>query len=230
MLYAWIDGVKRAPIATRERTVCQDCGAILLAVVPIENIAHWRHKSGDCDVWSEPEGPWHLGWKEFFGISCRELVLHDVATGERHRADVLCALGTPKATVLELQHSAISEDERSAREAFYRRDHRMFWLVHIHSENSFLAHNFAISIDFRTRPFQFDGKSFAVMRWMGSNNQFIEKWKRASAHVFFDWGGRILYLANESVSRYLGAPFKRGEFALCELTREEFVRAVQWQD
>lgn len=230
MLYAWIDGEKRAPLAKGERTTCRDCGGLLSTVMPVENVPHWRHKAGDCDPWSEPEGPWHLGWKELFDLSCREIGLVDGATGERHRADVLYGGGTSKATVLELQHSPISEEERSSREAFYRQEHRMFWLVHIHSDHSFLGFNFGSSMDFGKRPIELDGKTFAVMRWMGRSLQFIEKWKRAKAHVFFDFGGHILYLASETTARRLGGPFQRGEFALCRLTRDEFIRAVHWAD
>lgn len=145
MLYAWVGDQKRAPLAKGERTTCRDCGGLLTAVVPVENTPHWRHKAGDCDPWSEPEGPWHLGWKELFDISCREIALRDPMSGELHRADVLVGSGTPRATVLELQHSSISEDERNTREAFYRRGHRMFWLVHIHSESSFLGTYFSMS-------------------------------------------------------------------------------------
>lgn len=68
------------------------------------------------------------------------------------------------------------------------------------------------------------------MRWMGRSVQFIEKWKRANAHVFFDFGGHILYLASDTVAQRLGGPFQRGEFALCKLTRDEFIRAVHWAD
>ena len=39
----------------------------------------------------------------------------------------LAAGASPRATVLELQPSSISEDERSAREAFYRRGHRILY-------------------------------------------------------------------------------------------------------
>lgn len=230
MLYAWVDDERRAPRAKGERTACRDCGGLLSAVMPVENAPHWRHKAGECDPWSEPEGPWHLGWKERFDLSCREIGLIDAATGERHRADILCAAGTPKATVLELQHSSISEEERASREAFYRQERRMFWLVHIHSESSFLAHNFGMSMDFRTRRAELDGKTFAVMHWIGRSVQFIEKWKRARAHVFFDWGGHILYLAGETAAQRLGGPFQRGEFALCELSRDDFIRAVHWGD
>lgn len=230
VLYAWIGEKKRAPLAKGERTTCRDCGGLLTAVIPVENTPHWRHKAGDCDPWSEPEGPWHLGWKERFDMACREIALRDSATGELHRADVLTGAGTPRATVLELQHSSISEDERDAREAFYRQGQRMFWLVHIHSESSFLGSYFGMSLDFRSRAVEVDGKTFAIMRWMGPSKQFIEKWKRAAAHVFFHAGPYIFYLAGPSVSARIGGPFKRGEFALCELSQEDFLRAVHWQD
>src|SRR3569623_52734 len=139
MLYAWIDGKRRAPLAKGERTICRDCGGLLTAVIPVENAFHWRLKAGDCDRWSEPEGPWHLGWKELFDMSCREIALRDPATEELHRADVLVGNGTPRATVLELQHSPISQDECNERESFYQRGHRMLWFVHIHDESSFLG-------------------------------------------------------------------------------------------
>lgn len=106
----------------------------------------------------------------------------------------------------------------------------MFWLVHIHSDNSFLGFSFGSSMDFGKRAVEIDGKTFGVMRWMGRSVQFIEKWKRANAHVFVDFGGHILYLAGEAVAKRLGAPLERGEFALCRLTRDEFINAVHWTD
>jgi hypothetical protein len=228
MLYAWIDGIKRPPFAKGESTVCRDCGGQMTSVMPVENVKHWRHKGGDCDPWSEPEGPWHLGWKERFDLSCREIGLIDPVTGERHRADVLCGAGTPKATVLELQHSSISEDERAAREAFYRQAHRMFWLVHIHGDNNFNNYSFSSSLDLKSRTYVIDGHTYAVIRWMGRSTQFIERCKRATGHVFFDFQGYIFYLASEAVSLRLGGPLKKGEFALCALSGEEFMRAVHW--
>lgn len=209
-----------------ERAICPDCGATLLAVLPVENVKHWRHKGGDCDTWSEPEGEWHLWWKERFDLDCREIGLTDKDNGERHRADILCGANTPLATILELQHSNISEEERLSREKFYSRNHRMFWLVHIHSDTSFNEFSFYSSLDFESRPRVYDGRTFHVMRWGGRSKQFIEKWKRSSTHVFFDYKGYIFYLANEQVSKYLGGPFGRGEFALYNLTPMEFINAV----
>lgn len=227
MLYAWVGDEKRAPVAKGERTTCRDCGNLLTAVMPVENTPHWRHKSGDCDSWSEPEGAWHLGWKEMFDVSCREIGLRDELTGELHRADVLVGSGTPMATVLELQHSSISEDERNAREAFYRRQRRMFWLVHLQDESSFLKTNFLLSLGLIRRVVNLDGKKFMIRRWAGRSHQFIEKWKRASGHVFFNLGPHVFYLAGPGVASRFEIPLQRGEFAVCALTRDEFVRAVR---
>lgn len=225
MLYAWVRGIKRPPQEKGERTTC-DCGAILTAVMPVENVRHWRHKAGDCDPWSEAECEWHLGWKECFDLSCREIAMIDPTTGERHRADVLCSGGATPPTVLELQHSHISEEERVAREAFYMRAHRMFWLVHIHNEANFNGYSFGFSLDFHSRTMDLDGHTHGVMRWVGRSKQFIEKWKRAAAHVIFEFQGSVFYLASDTVSRRLGGPFKKGEFALCRLSRDDFIRAV----
>jgi hypothetical protein len=231
MLYAWIDGMKRPPLAKGESTVCRDCGGLLSSVIPVENVRHWRHKAGDCDPWSEPEGPWHLAWKESFPENSREVSLNDQATGERHRADVLCNAGTAHASVLELQYSPISEEERTAREAFYRQGHRMYWLVHVHDgPSSFTGWNFKASLNWGARPIEIDGRRYAIMRWMGRSNQFIEKWKRAKGYVFFECETYIFFLAGDELTRRMngGLPLKRGEYALSRWSREDFIRSVQW--
>ncbi|NIJ35313.1 hypothetical protein [Sphingomonas oligoaromativorans] len=200
--------------------------------MPAENVKHWRHKAGDCDRWGEPEGPWHLGWKEQFDIGCREIGLYDNAAGEWHRADVLVNASTPKATVLELQHSSISEQERMEREAFYRQNHRMFWLVHLHDESSFTGTSFALSLGLGNRIGVVNGHTFQIVHFASRSSQFIEKWKRSAAHVFFDFGGHIFFLAGEAVARQVngGLPLKKGDFAYCQLTRDQFIRAVHGAD
>lgn len=225
MLYAWVDGTKRAPLEKGETTICQDCGGALTSVIPVENIKHWRHKAGDCDNWSEPEGKWHLSWKEHFDFDSREICLMDEKSGEKHRADILCGLGTSKSTVLELQHSNISEEERIARELFYSQNNQMFWLIHIHSETSFNEFSFESAISLSSEV-NYTGRKFMKTTWTGRSYQFIEKWKRSSVDVFFDWKGYIFYLANEKVSKHLGSPFGRGEFAVCALSKREFIDAV----
>jgi len=82
-------------------------------------VHHWAHISGgDCDVWSESEGPWHKGWKEYFPMRCREVVMGE---NSEHRADVRLDNGL----VIELQHSTISAEMIAEREQFYG---SMVWL------------------------------------------------------------------------------------------------------
>lgn len=227
MLYALIDGVRRQPIKKGERTTCS-CGGELYAVIPVENVRHWRHKNGDCDLWGEPEGPWHLDWKERFDIQCREIDMVDELSGERHRADIVCGQGTTLTTVLELQHSYISEEDCCKREAFYMRKHRMFWLVHLHDEFSFTGTNFALSLGIGGRVATVNGHIFKIVHFAGRSSQFIEKWKRSTASVFFDYKGHIFFLAGETVSTQAngGVPLKKGYFAYCKLTQEKFIQAV----
>jgi len=230
MIYAWIDGKKRQPLVKGEKTECRDCGGTLSAVLPAKNIYHWRHKAGDCDTWSEPEGPWHLGWKEYFSEECREVTLRDVLTNELHRADILHGQGTEVETVLELQHSPISEGERISREKFYRTRRRMFWLVHIDvSSASSNGWSFGISLNFKNHPVQYDTHTYGIMQWYGRSTQFIEKWKESEAHVFFDFKGHIFHLANKRLAEKLnnGTPLGKGEFALCWLHRDKFIAAVK---
>nr|WP_315171364.1 hypothetical protein [uncultured Flavobacterium sp.] len=225
MLYAWVDGIKRAPLNKGEKTICQDCGGILTSVVPTENIKHWRHKAGDCDNWSEPEGQWHLSWKEYFDFNSREICLIDEVTGELHRADVLCGLGTEKSTVLELQHSNISEEERIAREEFYSKNHKMFWLVHIHSDTSFNEFSFGSALSLASEA-KYAERKFMIATWGGRSYQFIEKWKRSNVNVFFDWKGYIFYLASDKISQHLNGSRGKGRFAVCSLSRLEFINAI----
>lgn len=82
---------------------------------------HWSHPPGIVDHRWEPETEWHRKWKDFFPKECQE-VCHRPENGERHLADVKTAHGQ----VLEFQHSAIPEEERSSLEAIYG---LMCWVV-----------------------------------------------------------------------------------------------------
>lgn len=82
---------------------------------------HWYHPPGIFDHHWEPEQEWHRNWKNLFPKQCQE-VCHRAENGERHLADVKTAHGQ----VLEFQHSAISEAERTSREAIYG---LMYWVV-----------------------------------------------------------------------------------------------------
>lgn len=84
-------------------------------------VPHWYHPPGIFDHHWEPETEWHRKWKDLFPKECQE-VCHRAENGERHLADVKTVHGQ----VLEFQHSAISEEERSSREAIYQ---PMCWVV-----------------------------------------------------------------------------------------------------
>jgi hypothetical protein len=70
----------------------------------------------ECDPWQECESEWRRSWKAYVSPERAE-----VCYGE-HRADLLAS----DDCVVELQHSPISVNEISAREAFYG---RMVWLL-----------------------------------------------------------------------------------------------------
>jgi len=224
MLRAVINGEKRPPLAKGERAVCPNCGNQVIAVMPVENINHWRHKGKDCDPWSEPEGEWHLGWKERFNPEWTEVSMEDTQTGERHRADVFCPLGKQGGTVVELQHSPISLEEQLSREKFYSEGRRFFWLLHIHSEKTFRGFHFHLSLNFETST-PCKGKDFSVMTWYGST-QFIERWKKSNSHVFLDYQGHLFYLATPKACTEITDTLKKGQFALHHLTTQQFLDAV----
>lgn len=225
MFFEWINGEYRQPRLTGERAICRCCGAEVLAVVPKENQPHWRHKTRDCDPWSEPEGEWHLRWKNLFPAHTREIPMVNDVTGERHRADIYFQPSVPPGVTVELQHSPISESERLAREVFYMSRGRMFWLIHVHDENAFHGYSLSISLRF-DQPFQHSGQTFYRMRWFGRSKQFIEKWKQSTAHVFFECGGSLFYLATSLACAEILKSQQRGDFALAPLSRERFIAAV----
>lgn len=83
---------------------------------------HWAHFGRrQCDPWWENETVWHREWKNHFPEECRE-VSHIAPDGEIHRADVKTLTGI----VIEVQHSSMTDVERSSREAFYR---NMVWVI-----------------------------------------------------------------------------------------------------
>ena len=103
-------------------------------------------------------------------------VLHRAENGERHLADVKTARGQ----VLEFQHSEISEEERSSREAIYG---EMYWIV----DGSRLKN---------------DRKSFVKALHLGrrvqqnplkcavptASSMLLRKWENSQKVVAFDFG------------------------------------------
>lgn len=104
--------------------LCPGCNQPLVAKMGDINIHHWAHISADCDLWHEPEGPWHRAWKGMFNKEHVERVIGS------HRADVVTGTGL----VIELQSSSISPEEIRKRESFYK---NMIWVFDLTEADRF---------------------------------------------------------------------------------------------
>jgi hypothetical protein len=115
VLYALVNGKKERP-SPGGAAVCPGFRAPMIAKCGVDVSWHWAHRAGsDCDLWSEPIGPWHLSWQDMLRADAVE-----VPRGP-HRADIL---GNGD-VVVELQHSSIDAAEIQERERF---DGAMVWL------------------------------------------------------------------------------------------------------
>lgn len=114
MQYALVDG-RRTEAFVGGNGVCETCGAAMVAKCGPRVMHDWAHPSRrNCDPWWENETPWHRAWKNLFPELCRE-ISHVAPDGEIHRADTK----TPTGIVIEVQHSAMTDQEKLSREAFY---------------------------------------------------------------------------------------------------------------
>lgn len=228
MFYEWINGERRQPITSGERTKCRLCGGELTGVLSAEKRAHWRHVSRkDCDTWSENEGPWHLAWKERFPMEAREVPMVDEASGERHRADVFLAGKGGRGVTIELQHSPMPEPMARVREAFYGARGPMVWVVHLHDESAFHATSFRLGLGGRRDHVDHEGRTFIGGRWASRSSAFISKWKRSGAHVVFDIAGVLFYLATHHPRRPFVTLQAKDEFAVWPMTHEQFLAGLQ---
>ena len=115
MQYALVNG-RKSEACRGIRGECPLCGHPTVAKCGPRVMHHWAHASRrNCDPWWENETDWHREWKELFPKECRE-VSHTAPNGEIHRADIK----TPTGIIIEIQHSAMTDEERESRESFYQ--------------------------------------------------------------------------------------------------------------
>ena len=76
------------------------------------NAAHFAHMGACLDDFTHDMSEWHREWQNLFPLNNREKVI--TYENETHRADVQCY-----GTVIEFQHSPISESEFNRRNRFY---------------------------------------------------------------------------------------------------------------
>lgn len=121
MQYALVEGDRRQAFAGT-RGKCPICGALVIGKCGPRIRHHWAHAGRrHCDPWWENETDWHREWKNLFPEDCRE-ICHRAPDGEIHRADIR----TPTGIIIEVQHSAMTDQERQSREAFYG---NLVWVI-----------------------------------------------------------------------------------------------------
>jgi competence protein CoiA len=104
------------------RGSCPVCGSDVIAKCGPRVLHHWaHHRPKDCDPWWENETQWHRDWKNLFPTTCRE-ISHTAPDGEIHRADIKTATGI----IIEVQHSSMTDAERTSREQFYG---NLVWII-----------------------------------------------------------------------------------------------------
>ena len=168
---------KRSLPSKGARGICEVCGSEMIAKICKDKIDHWAHKNKqECDRWWENETPWHRKWKNCFDETWQEVVHKDENTGEIHKADVT----TPFGWTIEFQHSAITDEERSSRNNFYK---KIVWVVDgnrrktdIKQLNELLNSSIKLKTKFPT---------FAVNP--SSKNKLLSEWHNKDSLVFFDF-------------------------------------------
>ncbi|MDO8973877.1 hypothetical protein [Reyranella sp.] len=180
-------------------------------------VPYWSHPPGHFEHRWEPETEWHRNWKNAFPKEWQE-VGHRAENGERHLADVKTAHGQ----VLEFQHSNISDDERSSREAIYG---QMCWVVDgMRSKNDRKKFVTALHLG-RLVPGSF--RTYIVPT---GSSELLRKWENSQKLVMFDFGE----LEEFSDPFRFGAPvlwgalpgWKNGEAVLRPIYRTGFLDSM----
>ena len=122
MKFAIVGNNKHQKPAKGIKGVCPFCGETLVARCGNIRMHHWAHPSDSQCPYKENKGEWHIDWQNEFPDDWQEVLLVDPATNEKNIADIQ----TPTGFVLEFQHSHIKDEEKTAREKFYK---NMVWVV-----------------------------------------------------------------------------------------------------
>lgn len=186
------------------RTVIAKCGE--------QRVHHWAHLGQrTCDQWWEPETEWHRAWKRKFPDAWHEYIMRD-DSGEKHIADVQ----TPDGVVIEFQHSHLRDEERSAREHFYR---EMVWVID----------GLRLRRDFPR--FEKGARDLRPVRQGLFTHPFAEElfpsnWLRASVPVFFDFGAGSVSPGDACGPMWCLLPQPDVGATVLRIARETFIRAA----
>ncbi len=174
---------------------CPSCGADLVPKCGQQRIWHWAHRGvRTCDTWWEPETEWHREWKNQFPIDWQEIVQF-APDGEKHVAD----LKTPNGTVIEFQHSFLTEEERASRESFYG---NMVWVVDGRRRKRDTEQFFkCVGRQVSSRP------PFIVYIAVQQRSALLRDWNASAFPVYFDFGinptdGSRIFWRRDPISRH----------------------------
>lgn len=183
MQFAIVDGQRMKP-AKGLRGTCACCESVVIAKCGQFKVHHWSHLSlRNCDQWWENETEWHRNWKNYFDESCHEIILIDQETKEKHIADIKTANGT----IIEFQHSPITEEERLSREAFYLSfTKHMVWVLDCRRDD--ILANFQLGMPGGKITPNMD---MQVKHW--GRSKLYEKWHGSKAFVLLDFGGNSVW-------------------------------------
>ena len=174
MKFALVDDI-RTTAKPRLSGVCIGCGSVVIPKCGPRRRHHWAHKSKqDCNYLREPETDWHRAWKDEFPEDWQEVVQFNEETGEKHIADIQ----TDHGWTLEVQNSAISEDEKESRNDFYP---NLVWVVNALKMKK--AHSQLLEVK-------------AVARKIVSHRLFDVYWSRG---LYQDYRRRDQWFNNKSV-------------------------------
>lgn len=166
MMYALDKIGSRQEAKPDARATCPGCYGDVLAKCGSIVSWHWAHIAADCDPWTEPETPWHRGWKEAVPEPQREVVMG------AHRADIVTITGW----VVELQSRSLPAGEARQREDFYG---HMVWIFNLSevAYDRFLVRDHDGYATFR---WKHPWKSLALLR----APVLLDLWGRTSDQVF----------------------------------------------
>ncbi len=104
--------------------ICHEKVFVKKGVIKAPHFSHYPNQSCTDSFHYEEMSEWHLRWQSFFPFECQEVVIRK--EGVTHRADVLLE---DSKTVVEVQHSPMSQNEFQARNRFYTSmGYRVIWV------------------------------------------------------------------------------------------------------
>ena len=210
MKYALSSNGNRIEASKGAEGFCPICKEKLIPRCGMEKSPHWAHrKSSLCESWSSTETEWHLNWKNQFPEDWQEVLCHNDTIPGIHIADVK----TPEGTVLEFQHSPISDEDKISREVFYQ---NMLWIVDLHKRQWISRFSKALYANDR----------FLNLCCLNAQEIFPSEWLNRNVFVIFDYKGTTEDNSLDNLICIVPTIGKRQFSYIYPLSRERFIKGI----